>query len=179
MAGIEQLVKRYPFTTFKETSYDDTNKDSLCHDTTQRVLNFDEIIKKKYPDPYDRPKSFDALYIQQHRIYLIEFKNQPPKFIDNTEVQLKLQKGKEELDKFLAQENIQKKEYEFIYCVVHKKTKKTIFDDYKTGISESAVRFGLEKYTPKYAHKIITKDVETLTKHLEKKIQKNLKCKGY
>jgi len=88
MANINQFFKSYKSynSTFKVTSFDNANNTYLCNDTTQNVINFDKIIENIYKDPYKRPKSFDALYQLNNDIYLIEFKNQKPTDIINSEV---------------------------------------------------------------------------------------------
>ena len=140
MADIQQFFKNYSLhnSTFKETSFDDENNVYLCTDTSQDVLNFDKLIEDKYPNPYLRPKSFDAIYQFGNVLYLVEFKNQKPSQIDNNAIVQKLNDGKKELDTFLTKLNIQKRDYSFKYCVVYKNCNKAI-DRYKCGISKNII----------------------------------------
>ncbi len=80
MADINIFYKKYNsyLSTFKKCSFDDDNKCYLCSDTSQKAINFDNIIKDIYPDSNKRPKSFDAIYVYQNLVFCIEFKNQIP-----------------------------------------------------------------------------------------------------
>ena len=164
--------------TFKETSLDNHHRNVsnqyLCQDESQEVLNFDKIIEDKYPNPYDRPKAFDALYIDDNNVYLIEFKNQ--KKPTNEEVVGKLVDGKKELDKILGVINVKKEDYNFIYCVVHKNCNPH-FNRYKCGIEKDVPRFALAKYKENgLVNDIYTEDVNFFTKEFKKKTLKELMC---
>ena len=166
------------FTTFKETSLDNHDKNKpieyLCLDETQEVINFDKIIEDKYPNPYSRPQAFDALYINNHNIYLIEFKNQRKP--SNSELLGKLIDGKKELDKILGLINVKKEDYKFIYCVVHKNCKPH-FNRFKCGIEKDVPRFALAKYKESgFVDDIYTEDVNFFTKQFKKKTLKELAC---
>lgn len=119
MADIGQFIREYSSykSTFKITSFDDENKVNLCTDESQEVVNFDRIIENKYPDSNKRPKSFDALYIDNSDIYCIEFKNQKPAQLNKNkdEIKGKIEDGKSELDALLTKLNISKDDYNFIY----------------------------------------------------------------
>lgn len=164
--------------TFKETSLDDHHRDIpneyICQDESQEVINFDKIIEDKYPNPYNRPKTFDALYVDDRNIYLIEFKNQIKP--NNEEVKGKLVDGKNELDKILGEMNVRKEDYTFIYCVVHKNCKPH-FNRYKCGIAKESPRFALAKYKENgFVDDIYTEDVNFFTKQFKKKTLKELVC---
>jgi len=166
------------FSTFKETSLDNHDKNKpieyLCYDETQNVINFDKIIEDKYPNPYTRPQAFDALFIDKTNIYLIEFKNQRKP--SNSEVIGKLIDGKKELDKILGLINVQKEDYKFIYCVVHKNCKPH-FNRFKCGVSKDVPRFALAKYKESgFIDDIYTEDVNFFTKQFKKKTLKELRC---
>ena len=165
--------------TFKETSLDDHHKDIeneyLCNDESQEVINFDKIIEDKYPDSDNyRPKVFDAIYIDEKKIYLIEFKNEKkPK---NKAVIGKLVDGKNELDKILGEINVRKEDYNFIYCIVHKNCNPH-FNRYKCGIEKDVPRFALAKYKENgFVSDIYTEDVNFFTKEFKKKTLKELMC---
>lgn len=109
MADIALFIKKYSKyqTTFKVTSYDDNNKKYVCLDELNQNINFDEIIADIYPNSKEyRPKSFDSIYIDENIIYCIEFRN--VKKPDKEDLEKKLTDGKNELDKLLADLNIQK-----------------------------------------------------------------------
>ncbi len=178
MADIKLFVKEYSSfqSSFKETSLDDDNNIYLCNDTSQKVINFDNLIKNLYPDSNKRPKSFDAIFIYENLVFLIEFKNQKPSKIDNKEVQDKLKDGKIELQKLFYQLNIQKKDYNFIYCVVYKEYKQAI-DRYKCGIEKGKIQFGLEKFVEnRFVTKVYTDSVSFFTKEFKKLFKKELEC---
>jgi len=165
--------------TFKDTSLDDHDKNKpneyLCMDRSQKVINFDKIIEDKYPNPYNRPQAFDALYIDGMNVYCIEFKNQ--KKPENAEVVGKLLDGKKELDKILGEINVNKEQYKFIYCVVHKNCKPHSFNRYKCGIEKEAPRFALAEYKNNgFIDDIYTEDVNFFTKQFKSKTLKELKC---
>lgn len=162
--------------TFKETSFDSENSVYLCTDESQEVIDFDKIIEKKYPDSNIRPKSFDALYVDAENIFCIEFKNQKPSQINNGDIQEKLEKGKEQLDIFLAEENIQKNNYNFIYCVIYKDCIEPR-DRYKCGIEKDKILFELEKYKDNgFMKDIFTANVKFFTRAFKTKTKKELSC---
>jgi hypothetical protein len=162
--------------TFNETSYDSSNDEHLCKDTTVDVLNFDRLIEDRYPDSNSRPKSFDAIFVYEEDIFCIEFKNQKTSNINNQEVQLKIKDGKSELDKLLKDKNIQVNKYRFIYCVVYKICTEP-YDRYKCGIAKNSVLFGLDSYKKNsFVDKVITQNVAFYTKELKKLFEKELIC---
>ncbi len=180
MADIKLFIREYSSfkSSFKETSLDDDNNTYLCNDTSQEVINFDNLIKKLYPDSNIRPKSFDAIFIYKNFIFCVEFKNQKPSSIDNKEVREKIIEGKEELIKLFTKLNIQKKDYNFIYCVVYKNCKLP-YDSYKCGIDKGKIRFGLEDLTNKensFLTKVYTDSVSFFTKEFKKLFKKELEC---
>ncbi|MCB4758030.1 MAG: hypothetical protein LGB72_05670 [Sulfurovum sp.] len=178
MADIGQFIKSYQNfkSTFKKTSFDSDNTQSLCADESCEVMNFDKILEKNYPDSNTRPKSFDALYVHEDSIFCIEFKNQKPSKINNQNVCKKLTEGKDALDTLLQKLNIQANKYNFAYCVVYKKCTGS-YDSYKYGIGKGKILFGLEQYKNKgLVKEIFTQDVEFFTKKLKKKLKKELAC---
>jgi len=178
MADIGQFLQSYQShqSTFKKTSFDDSNQKYLCTDTSQIVINFDELIEEIYPDSNIRPKSFDAIYIYKNKIFCIEFKNQKPSEINNQEVQGKLKDGINELMKLLRVLNIQTHKYDFAYCVVYKLCIEPK-DRYKCGIDKGKILFGLEQYKKQgLVKEIFTENVKYFTKEFKKQFQKELAC---
>ena len=178
MADISQFINKYQKynSTFKATSLDDSNNISVCTDKSQSVINFDKIIELKYPNSNTRPKSFDAIYIYEDKIFCIEFKNQKPSDIRNLEIEEKLQNGINELIKIFANLNIQKKRYNFVFCVAYKRCKEPI-DRYKCGIGKNSVLFGLDKCKHKNPiSDIFTENVDFFTKQFKNLTKKELTC---
>ncbi len=178
MADISIFVREYSQykSTFKKTSFDDANSVSLCSDESQAVINFDKIVETKYPNSNKRPKSFDALYIDGNNIYCIEFKNLKPASIENDDVKEKLKAGKRVLDELLNALNIQKNDYDFIYCVCYKNCTEPR-DRYKCGIAKGAIQFDLEQYKARQIIKeVFTNNVTFFTQQFQKKTKKLLHC---
>jgi len=178
MADIGLFLQSYQNyeSSFKVTSFDDNNQEYLCNDESQRVIDFDKIVKENYPDSNSRPKSFDAIYVYGDKVFCIEFKNQKPRDIDNQEVQSKLNDGKVELDKILQSLNIQSKAYEFAFCVAYKKCREP-FNRYKCGVDKGRIQFGLEKYKSQgVVNEIFTENVDYFTNEFKKQFQKELQC---
>jgi hypothetical protein len=176
MADIGQFLRKYSTfkSTFRDTSYDSSHNNSLCTDEINCVINFDAIIEDIYPDSNKRSKSFDAIYVDGNNIYCIEFKNKKPSKINSTDVKEKFEQGKKELDKILADENIQKNNYKFIYCVVYQNCIEPK-ERYKCDASAKQL-FGLSKYKGNIVHNVITRNVNFFTKEFKKKTLKELNC---
>lgn len=177
MADFKIFVDKYNAfqSTFKACSLDDSHAVYLCQDDSQAVINFDKIVENLYPDPYKRPKSFDALWENENRIYCIEFKNRKPAYIDNSDVQKKLTDGIDLLQKLFAELHIQKKDFEFYYCVIYQNCTEPI-ERYKCGIGKGAVSFGLDQYKNVLVKDIFTNRVDFFTKAFQKNFQKDLHC---
>lgn len=178
MADIGQFIQAYQAfqSTFKETSFDSNNNENLCTDESQKVINFDEIIEKKYPNSYERPKSFDALYVYRDKIFCIEFKNQKSSQISNQDICKKLTDGKAELDTLLQELNIKSINYSFAYCVAYKKCIEPR-DRYKCGIDKNKILFGLEQYRNQgLVKEVFTESIDFFTKQFKKQFQKELTC---
>ena len=176
MADIGQFLKTHScfISTFKETSYDTSNDVPLCQDALNSVINFDAIVENRYPNAQQRPKSFDALYIDGVDIYCVEFKNQKPSCISSTDIREKLEEGKKELDTLLSNENIQKNDYDFTYCVVYQNCLEPR-ERYKCDI-KAKILFDLSKYKGKLVKNVITRNVDFFTKQFKKNISKELDC---
>jgi len=177
MADIGEFIKKYSKykTTFKETSHDSSNDKHLCLDESQENIDFDAIIADKYPDPDDyRPKSFDSVYIDNSDIYCIEFKS--AKKPDKKDIEAKLIDGKRELDVMLADLNIQKSDYRFIFCVVYS-IHKPDFERFKRGIQSYPIKMYLKKYQENnLVDDIFTEDVSFFTKEFKRKMKKDMVC---
>ncbi len=177
MADIESIFKSKfssYLSTLKNTSLDDNDKNKeneyLCQNETQRVFNFDKIIKDKYP--LKQPSSFDALLIQANNIYCIEFKNSKYSDIKNKEIQKKLTNSKDVLKDILMNSNILKRNYTFIYCVIFKNHP----PKWRRGITKNIIQFDLEEYVGQFFDKIYTNDVQFFTNEYKKHFQKELIC---
>ncbi len=178
MADFNLFHKEYSsyISTFKETSFDSDNNIYLCQDESIEIINFDKIIKNKYPNSYTRPQSFDAIYFDKSskNIYLVEFKNQ--KKPEKKEVEGKLLDGKQEFDLLLNNLNISKSNYKFIFCLVYNKFKPKE-ERFKRGLFKSITFEFLKKYNENgFVNDIYTEDVEFFTKQFKKKTLRELKC---
>lgn len=177
MADISEFIKKYSKyqTTFKITSYDDTNDKYLCKDELNQNINFDAIIADIYPNSKEyRPKSFDSIYIDKNNIYCIEFKTERKP--DKKELENKLVDGKNELTKLLAELNIQKNDYKFIFCLVYN-IHKPRFDRFKRGGISYPINSYLKKYKEnKFIDDIFTEDIEFFSNKFKQQLKKDLKC---
>lgn len=177
MADISEFLKKYNShqTTFKITSYDEQNDISLCTDETLKNIDFDAIIAKRYPNPNSyRPKTFDAIYAHEDKIYCVEFKNE--KKPNKKDIEQKLLDGKKELESIFADLNIPKNRYKFIYCVVYN-IYKPLEQRYKSGILNYPLRMYLEKYKENgFIDDIFTEDVEFFSTKLEQTLKTKLQC---
>lgn len=163
-------------TTLKETSYDKQNNEYLCHSDFP-AYDFDCITDKLY-HPNKKPRSFDALIVLESRLYCIEFKNQLPSKIVNSEIQEKLQDSQETLRELFTKYNIQKNDYDFVFFVVYKKSEgRSDFGRLNNHLNETENKFNLEKKLKTYFKKnnIITHDIEFLCQKYSNKLktQKN------
>jgi len=176
MADMGHFIRTYQscHSTFKETSYDSDNREYLCTDESQKVVNFDKIIEAKYPDSNVRPKSFDTLFVYENIIFCVEFKNQ--KKPDKQEVEAKLLDGKKELNVLLSDLNISSNNYRFVFCLVYNKFIPKE-ERYKQGLHKS-IRFEfLNQYKENgFVSDVYTEDVEFFTKQFNKQFQKELAC---
>jgi hypothetical protein len=178
MADFNLFYQKYNafISTFKETSFDSDNKVYLCTDESIKVINFDAIVEKIYPDSNLRPKSFDAVYFDKttNHIYLIEFKNQKKPI--KQEIEEKLIDGKKEFDLLLNQLNISKNNYKFVFCLVYNKFIPKE-ERYKRGLFKSITFEFLNKYKESsLIHDMYTEDVSFFTKEFKKKTTKDLQC---
>ena len=77
MINIGDALLQSHLSTFKETSYDDTNRQYMS-DSEVQVVNFDDF-KNKYCSLHGWSnstfRSTDALWIVSSKLYLVEFKN--------------------------------------------------------------------------------------------------------
>lgn len=141
--------------SLKETSRDKEHNEYLCQ-SAMRVYDFDCIVKKLYPKK--QPSSYDSLLIDEEKkiVYCVEFKNQVPSQINNANIKKKLTNGKEVLDSICSQGNVPKKDYQFIYCVVHK----PVQNRYSNPLVDRETKFELKAYKGNYFDQIITNDID-------------------
>ncbi|WP_418187354.1 hypothetical protein ACNSOP_09870 [Aliarcobacter lanthieri] len=155
---LEDKLKCYK-STFKDTSYDDTNDRYLCSDeVSSDVYDFDKYVEDNF-DKSKLPSSPDAIYIGKKQLYFIEFKYQKASDIDSKEIKSKFEKGtnilKEMLKEFIPKDN------KFIFCVVFENQNRPKHFDFRH-FQSSSIKFGLDESNKKlqnfYDH-IITEDV--------------------
>ena len=149
--------------SLKETSEDSENQQHLCQ-SSMEVYDFDCIVKKLYP--MKQPASYDALMVDEEKklVYCIEFKNQRPSQINNANIKNKLTHGKEILDTICANENVTKKDYQFIYCVVHKPAQ----NRYSNPLVDRETKFELKAYIGTHFDKIVTNDIDFFKNEFKK-----------
>ncbi len=140
--------------SLKETSRDKEHNEYLCQ-SNMLVYDFDCIVKKLYPNK--QPSSYDSLIVDENKkiVYCIEFKNQIPSQINNANIKKKLTNGKEVLDNICSNENVQKNNYSFIYCVVHKPAK----NRYNNPLIDRETKFELKAYKGSHFDNIVTNDI--------------------
>jgi len=152
------LKERYrdSFDSLKNTSYDKENETHMCH-SPMEVVNFDRLTEYN-ANGEGLPKSFDALLCdeEEKRAYCVEFKNQDRSIINNRLLQEKMIEGKETLDRIMAHNSVQRRDYRFIFCVVYKPNSSHY--RYRRKIEERAVYFNLEQQKHTF-DEIITKDI--------------------
>ena len=152
--------------SLKETSKDSENSEYLCQ-SSMEVYDFDCIVKKLYPQK--QPSSYDSLIVDENRkiVYCIEFKNQIPSQINNANIKKKLTNGKEVLDNICSTENVQKKDYKFIYCVVHKPA----HNRYGNPLVDREIKFELKSYKDTYFDTIVTNDINFFKNEFRKEFK--------
>jgi len=173
MADVTSIFKskfKSYLSSLKDTSYDDKNKEYLCNDQTQSVFNFDSVVKDLFPKK--QPASYDAILIDNSTLFCIEFKNEKYSDIDKKQLHKKLINGKGILDKIFSDNNIQRKDYTFVFCVAYKNEERR----WRRGIEKNTVQFELEQYKGKYFDEIFTNDVQYFINEYKKYFQKDLEC---
>ena len=152
--------------SLKETSKDSENNEYLCQ-SSMEVYDFDCVVKKLYPQK--QPSSYDSLIVDENRkiVYCIEFKNQIPSQINNANIKKKLTNGREVLDNICKTENVQKKDYQFIYCVVHK----VAHNRYGNPLVDREIKFELKSYKDTYFDKIVTNDINFFKNEFRKEFK--------
>ena len=156
---LETKLKKY-ISTFKATSYDDSNDRYLCSDeTTINVYDFDSYIKDNY-DKSKLPSSPDAIYLGNKKLYFVEFKYQKVSNIDSKEIKSKFKKGTKILNNMLK--NFIPRDNVFIFCVVYENQKRSKFFNSRY-IEANSIKFGLEELNKEFDNfydEIITQDVD-------------------
>ena len=157
--------------SLKETSFDKEHNQYLCESSLE-VYDFDCIVKKLYPQK--QPSSYDTLMIDESRkiVYCIEFKNQLPSAINNANIKKKLTNGKEILDNICSNGKVQKKDYKFIYCVVHKPA----VTRYNNPIRDREIKFEIKAYKGACFDEIITNDINFFKNEFKKEFKEE-SCK--
>jgi len=152
--------------SLKETSKDKENDEYLCQ-STMDVYDFDCMVKKLYPKK--QPSSYDSLIVDENRkiVYCIEFKNQIPSQINNANIKKKLTNGKDVLDSICKNENVQRRDYKFIYCVVHKPA----HNRYGNPLVDRETKFELKAYKGSHFDKIVTNDINFFKNEFRKEFK--------
>ena len=178
MTNIESILSENfseSISTFKETSFDDTNNEYLCTDTTQKVYNLDKLKDDNCLKPHI--SSPDALLIDVNRVYLVEFKNQEINVVSSKKVKNKLRGGQLMLKKIFSNYKLDIKKYKFVYCVAYNDSK---YEEYqqktRRGITRNKIRFDLLQFEDKFFNEIYTNDVRYFSKEFKKKHRKELVC---
>ncbi len=156
--------------SLKNVSFDKEKSIYLCQDESVGVYDFDAIVKNIYP--LKQPSSYDALLIDNYKIFCIEFKNEKYSQITNSEVEKKLIDGKDILMEIFTKNNIPIDNYTFIYCVAYKNAEAR----WRRGISKNTIQFGLEEYKGNYYDDIFTNDVAFFTNEYKKYFRSSLAC---
>lgn len=123
------------------TSYDTANQQHLCQDElTPNVYDFDAYVKNNHPH-HRLPASPDAIFLGTKKLYFIEFKNQLPENIDNTQLKAKFASGTNILKTLLTE--FIPRDVEYIFCVVYQTKRSRYFNP--EHIESNITRFGLDK----------------------------------
>ncbi len=166
-------------TSFKTLSFDDANNESLCQDTTHRYYNFDKIVKSR--NKKSTPASPDTIIFKDDKIYCVEFKNSFKEGISPRKLKNKLKDGHQVLKEIFTELNLQLKEYQLIFCVVHKgfgknKTKESAQTKMHRKFQKSVIQFDLKKFKGVYFDDIVTNDIDFFRQQFIAKINPNLPC---
>ena len=172
MAELSYILRNNPHysecvESLKETSKDKEHNEYLCQ-SSMEVYDFDCIVKKLYPKK--QPSSYDVLIVDEENklIYCIEFKNQIPSAINNANIKKKLTNGKEVLDSICINENVQKRDYKFIYCVIHKPAR----NRYGNPLVDRETKFELKAYKNTHFDEIVTNDINFFKNEFRKEFKK-------
>lgn len=144
MDDLDKLKNEFKgyLSTFKRVSKDTTKKEYLCH-SNREIYNFDKYVGQEY-------KSFDALWVDNGKIYCIEFKNQPLDNIKDKKIQGKFKEGFGVLAKTFDKLEIRKDVHKIYFCVVFKDSNNKNIDDFSATMDELQIefniKFGLEQF---------------------------------
>ena len=145
--------------TFKETSFDKTNREYVCQDkSVHPVYDFDGYIKAHFGNQ-GLPASPDAIYVGTKKLYFVEFKNEKVADIDKKQMEKKFVQGTQELKQML--EAFTPRDCQYFFCVVHKPKQQVRYFN-PSYIQESALRSRLEelnKTQGQFYDKIFVEDV--------------------
>jgi hypothetical protein len=166
---------------FKILSYDSTNQESLCQNTTHYYYNFDAIVKARNCKPTSA--SPDTLIFKGKKLYCVEFKNSLKKGVKAKIIKKKLEEGFKTLSEIFTELGLNIKDCQLIFCVVYKGTNKAtknkkrrwgkIHDNIR---DKRSIQFDLEQYKNVYFDDIFTNNVEFFRDQFIEKIDRNLPC---
>lgn len=145
--------------TFKATSFDDTNNVYLCSDeTTGEVYDFDAYVRARGADPI--PASPDAIHAGSKHFYFVEFKNQRISNIDPAQMQRKFEAGTAILKELLR--GFSAKDCRYHFCVVMKNQPRGRYMDSRH-IESNVVKFGLDELNHKlggFYDRVVTESLD-------------------
>ena len=127
--------------TFKETSFDKSNRDHVCQDeSASPVYDFDGYIKAHFGNQ-KLPASPDAIYVGKKQLYFVEFKYEIVADIDKKQMEKKFIQGTQKLKQMLQE--FTPRDCQYFFCVVHKPKQQARYFN-PNYIQESALRSRLE-----------------------------------
>lgn len=153
----EKLITH--LSTLKLTSFDVSNDQYLCDDTSADfVYDFDGYVKENH-DQSRLPASPDAILLGEKKLYFIEFKNQTPSKIEKNKLKDKFVKGTQILQELLK--DFVPQDVEYIFCVVHQNERSRYFD--ARHFESMTARFGLEEKNAElggFYSEVITENID-------------------
>ena len=163
---------------FKTLSFDKTNDESLCQNTTHQYYNFDKIVKARNNEL--TPASPDTIILKNNKVYCVEFKNSFKHRVSAPVVKEKVKKGHQVLLEIFQELDLRRKDYELIFCIVHKGFDKSRINNQRWEEMHDRIKpniqFDLEQYKGQYFDDILTNDVDFFRNQFIKKINPNLSC---
>ncbi|MCV3463643.1 hypothetical protein [Campylobacter sp. FU_497] len=158
MADLNIIKNKYKnyMDSLKNTSFDKENHEYLCYKENE-VINFEKLSEElNRINKFKGKKTVDALILNYHDVYFIEFKNQKQKDIDKLEIIQKFTDSLKLFKKLCEENNIPLKRCTiFLYCIM-KDSKKYIYKRRQIGFEiEHAVKSDdyLSKFKVKCAPK--------------------------
>lgn len=153
-----QLHFSHQLKSLKEISHDKEN-DQYLVDISDGHYSFDNIVDEYFVRSMGEIRKFDAIMLENEKIYCVEFKNSTPRHVKNKEVKEKASEGYASLAKICHDNALCLNKYDLIYLVVYKAPNKTdSINRIHSSINRNEIKFGLEKYKNKFYNEILTID---------------------